>query len=136
MCLQRRSSRPADLLMVVQALFVITTLVGVATANVNAINSDPKNLPTAVLVQDQGAYSRSILGALERSEYFAITHVARSPAEMDELIDSDHADDEIKEHVLDAFQALGDDGRAAPIAWNDERIDELIAWCRTRAKVT
>lgn len=55
---------------------------------------------------------------------------------VDELIDSDHADDEIKEHVLDAFQALGDDGRAAPIAWNDERIDELIAWCRTRAKVT
>jgi len=52
-----------------------------------AINSDPKNLPTAVLVQDQGAYSRSILGALERSEYFAITHVARSPAEMDELIE-------------------------------------------------
>src|SRR5687768_10950465 len=52
-----------------------------------AINSDPKNLPTAVLVQDQGSYSRSILGALERSEYFSIDHVARSPAEMDELIE-------------------------------------------------
>ena len=53
-----------------------------------AINSDPKQLPTAVLVQDQGQFSRSVLGALERSEYFSIDHVARSPAEMDELIES------------------------------------------------
>ncbi|HET9352449.1 MAG TPA: ABC transporter permease [Sphingomicrobium sp.] len=53
-----------------------------------AINSDPKQLPTAVLVQDQGRFSRSVLGALERSEYFSIDHVARSPAEMDELIES------------------------------------------------
>jgi ABC-2 type transport system permease protein len=52
-----------------------------------AINSDPKHLPTAVLVQDQGQFSRSILGALSHSEYFDIRHVARSPAEMDELIE-------------------------------------------------
>ena len=52
-----------------------------------AINSDPKHLPTAVLVQDHGQFSRSILGALERSDYFSIDHVARSPAEMDELIE-------------------------------------------------
>ena len=52
-----------------------------------AINSDPKHLPTAVLVQDQGAFSRSILGALERSDYFRIEHAARSPAEMDRLIE-------------------------------------------------
>ena len=52
-----------------------------------AINTDPKHLPTAVLVQDQGAFSRSVLGALQRSEYFAIDHVARSPAEMDALIE-------------------------------------------------
>jgi ABC-2 type transport system permease protein len=52
-----------------------------------AINSDPKQLPTAVLVQDQGQFSRSVLGALQRSDYFRIDHVARSPAEMDELIE-------------------------------------------------
>jgi ABC-2 type transport system permease protein len=52
-----------------------------------AINSDPKHLPTAVLVQDQGQFSRSILGALDRSAYFDIRYVARSPAEMDELIE-------------------------------------------------
>ena len=52
-----------------------------------AINTDPKHLPTAVLVQDQGTFSRSVLGALERSEYFEIEHVARSPAEMNALIE-------------------------------------------------
>jgi ABC-2 type transport system permease protein len=52
-----------------------------------AINSDPKQLPTAVLVQDQGQFSRSVLGALKRSDYFSIDYVARSPAEMDELIE-------------------------------------------------
>jgi ABC-2 type transport system permease protein len=52
-----------------------------------AINSDPKQLPTAVLVHDQSRFSRSVLGALERSEYFSIDYVARSPAEMDKLIE-------------------------------------------------
>ena len=52
-----------------------------------AINSDPKRLPTAVLVQDQGQYSRSVLAALEHSEYFSIDYAARSPAEMDGLIE-------------------------------------------------
>src|SRR5687767_15883517 len=51
-----------------------------------AINNDPKHLPTAVLVQDQGSFSRSVLGALERSDYFRIDHVAASPAELDELL--------------------------------------------------
>jgi ABC-2 type transport system permease protein len=52
-----------------------------------AINSDPRHLPTAVLVQDQGQFSRSVLGALDRSDYFDIRYVARSPAEMDRLIE-------------------------------------------------
>jgi ABC-2 type transport system permease protein len=51
-----------------------------------AINSDPKHLPAAVLVQDQGQFSRSVLGALQRSNYFDLKYAARSPAEMDELI--------------------------------------------------
>jgi ABC-2 type transport system permease protein len=52
-----------------------------------AINSDPKHLPTAVLVQDQGQFSRSILGALRNSEYFDLRYVVRSPAEAHELIE-------------------------------------------------
>ncbi len=52
-----------------------------------AINSDPKHLPAAVLVQDEGTFSRSILGALQRSDYFDLKYSARSPAEMDKLIE-------------------------------------------------
>lgn len=52
-----------------------------------AINSDPKHLPAAVLVQDPGAFSRSILGALQRSDYFDLKYSARSPAEMHRLIE-------------------------------------------------
>jgi ABC-2 type transport system permease protein len=51
-----------------------------------AINSDPKHLPTAVLIQDQGQFSRSILGALQRSDYFDLRYSARSPREMEQLI--------------------------------------------------
>jgi len=52
-----------------------------------AINSDPKHLPTAVLVQDNGQFSRSVIGALERSDYSCIRYSARSPAEMDRLVE-------------------------------------------------
>ena len=48
-----------------------------------AINSDPKHLPTAVLVQDQGPLPRSVLQALSATGYFDINAVARSPAELD-----------------------------------------------------
>jgi ABC-2 type transport system permease protein len=52
-----------------------------------AINSDPKHLPTAVLVQDQGQFSRSVVGALQHSEYFDLRYTARSPAELHRLIE-------------------------------------------------
>lgn len=48
-----------------------------------AINNDPRHLPTAVLVQDNGALVRSTLGAIERSAYFDIVETARTPAELD-----------------------------------------------------
>jgi ABC-2 type transport system permease protein len=53
-----------------------------------AINSDPKHLPAAVLVQDNGQFSRSILGALQRSDYFEIVDSVRSPAELTRLMQS------------------------------------------------
>ena len=52
-----------------------------------AINSDPRHLPAAVLIQDQGQFSRSILGALQRSDYFDLKYAARSPQEMHKLIE-------------------------------------------------
>jgi ABC-2 type transport system permease protein len=51
-----------------------------------AINNDPRDLPTAVLVQDQGQSSRSILAALDATGYFRITTVARTPGELDRAL--------------------------------------------------
>jgi len=51
-----------------------------------AINNDPRDLPTAVLVQDQGPMARSTLAALVNSGYFEIVRTAASPAELDEAV--------------------------------------------------
>ena len=52
-----------------------------------AINTDPKHLPTAVLVQDQGDLSRSVIAALQNSQYFDVVQTVRTPAELDRLFD-------------------------------------------------
>ena len=52
-----------------------------------AINDDPRNLPTAVLVQDHGAFSRSILTAMTNSGYFDIVLQARSQSELDRALE-------------------------------------------------
>ena len=52
-----------------------------------AINSDPKHLPAAVLVQDQGDISRSVLASLANSEYFDVVETARTPEELNRLIE-------------------------------------------------
>lgn len=51
-----------------------------------AINDDPRSLPTAVLVHDNGGFSRSILTALDNSGYFDITLQARSQSELDRAL--------------------------------------------------
>ena len=51
-----------------------------------AINGDPRHLPTAVLVQDQGTFARSVLAALDNSDYFRIVADARSPAELSDMM--------------------------------------------------
>src|SRR5262249_49839121 len=48
-----------------------------------AINTTPRHLPTAVLVHEDSDLGRSVLAALNNTAYFAITHVARSKADMD-----------------------------------------------------
>ena len=53
-----------------------------------AINNAPRDLPTAVLMQEQNDVSRSILAALKNTKYFKITHVARDEAEFDYLLAS------------------------------------------------
>jgi ABC-2 type transport system permease protein len=51
-----------------------------------AINFQPRNLPTAVLVQDDSAFARSIVAALRNSTYFDFTAQVRTPAELDALV--------------------------------------------------
>jgi ABC-2 type transport system permease protein len=51
-----------------------------------AINSDPKHLPAALLVADQSVFARSLVRALENSEYFEVVRQASSEAEADELL--------------------------------------------------
>ena len=53
-----------------------------------AINTTPRNLPTAVLMQESSDLSRSILAALENTKYFRVTHLPHSEAEVDRLLAS------------------------------------------------
>src|SRR5262245_9667228 len=53
-----------------------------------AINTDPKNLPAAVIVQDNSPYARDIVRAMENSGYF---RMARQ-------LDNDQAARELLEH--------------------------------------
>ena len=45
-----------------------------------AINSDPRHLPTALRLADQGPYGRALVAALKQSEYFSIVREAESEA--------------------------------------------------------
>jgi len=51
-----------------------------------AINTNPRNLPTAVLLQEQSDLGRSILRALENTLYFNVTHIVHDEAEFDRLL--------------------------------------------------
>ena len=53
-----------------------------------AINTTPRHLPTAVLLQEQSDLGRSILKALENTKYFHVTHVLSNEAEFDKLLAS------------------------------------------------
>ena len=53
-----------------------------------AINTTPRNLPTAVLLQEDSDLARSILKAMENTAYFRFTHEAHSVAEFDDLLQS------------------------------------------------
>ncbi|MGH8712502.1 MAG: ABC transporter permease [Casimicrobiaceae bacterium] len=51
-----------------------------------AINSDPKRLPTALLVADRSEFSRSILAGLKNSSYFDFIGEARDEADADRML--------------------------------------------------
>jgi ABC-2 type transport system permease protein len=53
-----------------------------------AINTTPRDLPTAVLLQEQSDLARSVLAALQNTKYFKVTQLPRTEAEMDTLLAS------------------------------------------------
>src|SRR6188474_1172983 len=53
-----------------------------------AINTQPRGLPTAVLLQESSDVGRSILKALENTKYFKITRQVRDDAEFDRVLAS------------------------------------------------
>jgi ABC-2 type transport system permease protein len=53
-----------------------------------AINTTPRHLPTAVLLQETSDVGRSILAALRNTRYFEVTHRVRTEAEFDRLLAS------------------------------------------------
>lgn len=53
-----------------------------------AINTTPRNLPTAVLLQEDSDLARSVLKAMENTAYFRFTHEVQSVAEFDDLLQS------------------------------------------------
>jgi len=53
-----------------------------------AINTTPRDLPTALLLQEHNDVGRSILAALENTKYFKVTELPRTEAELDHLLAS------------------------------------------------
>ncbi|MCE3290002.1 MAG: mannose-phosphate guanyltransferase [Caulobacter sp.] len=56
-----------------------------------AINNDPRHLPAVVLDQDRSAFSRSVLTALDNTQYFRFVEEAHSPAQLDAAIEEGRA---------------------------------------------
>lgn len=51
-----------------------------------AINADPKRLPTAVLIADESAFSRTLVAAMVNSGYFDVTRSVLGEAELNRLL--------------------------------------------------
>ncbi len=51
-----------------------------------AINTNPRHLPTAVLLQEHNDVGRAIIAALKNTDYFRVVALPRTEADMDELM--------------------------------------------------
>ena len=71
---------PLTFAMMVAVPLVQLTLFGYA------INTNPKNLPTAIAIDDPGVFGRSLVAALTNSSYFKIIKTTNSPAEARALL--------------------------------------------------
>lgn len=53
-----------------------------------AINTTPRSLPTAVLLQESSDVGRSILAAIQNTKFFAVTELLHNDAELDQALQS------------------------------------------------
>jgi ABC-2 type transport system permease protein len=51
-----------------------------------AINTDPRHLPTAMLIQENSVFARSIVSAMQNSGYFELVRQARTPEELERMV--------------------------------------------------
>ncbi len=51
-----------------------------------AINSDPKHLPTALRLADQGPFARTLVAEMRNSDYFNVVRITDSEAEVERLL--------------------------------------------------
>src|SRR5437899_8743101 len=65
-----------------------------------AINTTPRNLPSAVLLQEDTDLGRSILKAMENTAYFRFTREVHTVDEFDELLQS-------SKYLFDVVSPLG-----------------------------
>jgi ABC-2 type transport system permease protein len=51
-----------------------------------AINADPKNLPTALRLGDEGPFTRTLVAEMRASQYFQVVRITDSEAEVEHLL--------------------------------------------------
>ena len=78
---QMRRDRPTFAIMIMVPIMQLT-LFGFA------IDTDPRNMPTAVELRDDGPLTRSLLASLRQSDYFKIVKSVHSPSEGEKLLQS------------------------------------------------
>jgi ABC-2 type transport system permease protein len=81
---QMRRDRPTFAIMIMVPIMQLT-MFGFA------IDTDPRHLPTAVELKDDGPLTRSLLASMRRSEYFRIVKIVGTDAEGERLLQSGKA---------------------------------------------
>ena len=108
-----------------------------------AINTNPRHLPTAVLLQEHSDVGRSILRALENTQYFKVTHIVRDEAEFDRLLARARCCSPSRFRPASSARCAAATGRRSwwrptrPIRWRPARRSaRSTAWCRPRCATT
>ena len=81
-----------------------------------AINTMPRNLPTAVLIQESSDLSRSILAALENTNFFKVTELPHTEAEVDRAACFGHGS--VRRRDSGQFRTFGPSRRQARRCWS------------------